>query len=293
MTKLLHTETSDGLRLPGFLSQADSDVGLLLIHGMGGCFVENPYAQVLAEELPKAGINFLYGHNRGYSSINDIRTTTRDKGGFRTFKRTGRAYERFTECVHDITAWVQEVRKASWQKIYIAGYSLGGPKLVYSLPQLTGDDIKGIALLSAADMVGLGKKDPNYTKLLTDAQNNLKAGQPRKLLEGQFWGEDVLLSSQTFLDLFEENGPADVLPLYRKPVNIPALAAMTKPLLILFGELDDVAIDDIPSDLANFVRQVKNAQKITTKIIAGAPHSYENHEQELAQTLVNWIQQSA
>ncbi len=287
--KLLHTETADGLRLPGFLCETPSDTGLLLIHGMGGCFIENPYAQVLAEELPKAGINFLYGHNRGYSSINDIRTTTRDGNNWRAIKRTGRAYERFADCVYDITAWLHEARRLGWKKIFIAGYSLGGPKLVYSLPQLTGDDIKGFALLSAADMVGLGKKDPSYQRLLADARQNVKSGELLKLLNGQFWGEDALLSSQTFLDLFEEGGPADILPLYRKPVCIPALATIKQPLLILFGERDDVAIDDIPTDLANFVAQAKNAKKITTKIIAGAPHSYENHEQELAETLVHWI----
>jgi alpha-beta hydrolase superfamily lysophospholipase len=289
--QLLHTLTADGLKLPGFIFDGGSDTGLVLVHGMGGNFLENPYAQFLANDLSKNGIGFLYGHNRGYSLINDIRTTSKDANGWLTFRRTGRAYERFAECPHDVAAWLGEARKAGWKKIFIMGYSLGGPKLVYALPQLSGNDIKGIILLSPADMVGLGKKDPAYAALLAEAQKNMAAHEPRKLLGGTFWGEDTFLSAQTFLDLFAEGGPADVLPLYRRPM--PLLQRITQPLLIVMGERDDIEIKTIADDIAALKAQATGAASVETHIVPGANHAYETHEQKLADILTGWIRRQA
>ena len=105
MTKMqfLFTWTQDDLRLPGIhYVPAQKEMCLVFVHGMSGFFVENYFAHILGEQLQKAGIGFIYAHNRGYCHLNDIATKeANEDGGYKT-RRIGAVYERFNNCVYDI-----------------------------------------------------------------------------------------------------------------------------------------------------------------------------------------------
>lgn len=284
--------TSDNLRLQGMhYASEKKDICLLFVHGMFGNFIENYFAPVLGETAAKNNIGFLYGHNRGYGHINDIPIKGKNKDGEYKTKKIGVVYERFADCIYDIDAWLDDIRKLEYKRIVIAGHSLGSPKVICHWYYQKPKDVLGIILASPGDMVGLIKKyqeNPPYETLLAEAKKNVLENNPRKLLSGQTW-EWYALSSQTFLDLFEENGPADILPILQNPESFPELASIDVPMLCTLGEFDDVVIRSLDEDLALLKSKAAFCPAFLTKIIPGANHNYENQEEVFAKTLIDWI----
>jgi pimeloyl-ACP methyl ester carboxylesterase len=289
---LIFTKTSDDLKLPGLYYPVDNkDLCVLFVHGMSGFILENYFGHVLGQELQKQGICYIFTHNRGYAHINDIRTSEKNTdGGFKS-KRNGAVYERFEGCVPDIEAWLKKGRELGYKHFVIIGHSLGGPKVVHHFHKNNPKDVIGIVLASPGDMVGLVKKPEyqlNYKDLLEEARKNVETGNPEKLLSNRVW-DWYILSSQTFLDLFEENGPADNLPLLRNPDRFPELEAINTPILCLMGEKDDVVIKTLKEDMELLKQKAVNAPSFDTYLIPGASHGYDEKEKEFAEIVVKWI----
>lgn len=289
---ILYIWTKDSLRLEGVhYEPGRKDICVLVIHGMSGNFIENKWADVTGKKLGENGTGFVYAHNRGYGHINDIATKEiKEDGGYKTI-RAGAAYERFTDCVYDIDAWVKEVRELGYKKIILLGHSLGCNKVIYYLHRNKQKDIVGIILASPPDMVALVKKPGyqlNYGELLKEAKENLKKGEPRKLLSGLIW-DWFILSSQTFLDLFEEGGAADNLPVLRNPEEFSELASIDVPILAIMGEHDDIAVRTLKEDLDLIESKATSCPVFTKQFIKGGNHNYERQEKSFANTILQWI----
>lgn len=289
---ILYIWTKDNLRLEGVhYIPENKDICVLVIHGMSGNFIENKWGDITGQKLSENGIGFIYAHNRGYNHINDIATKEiEEDGGYKTV-RMGAAYERFTDCVSDIDAWINEVRNLGYKKIILLGHSLGCNKTIYYLHRNKQKDILGVVLASPPDMVALVKKSEyqlNYKELLEEAKENVKRDEPRKLLSGLIW-DWFILSSQTFLDLFGENGPADNLPVLRNPKEFPELASIDVPILAVMGEHDDIAVRTLKEDLDLIETKAINCPSFTKQFIKGGNHNYEQQEELFANTILNWI----
>ena len=261
---LIFTTTSDDLKLPGIYYPTDSkDVCILFIHGMSGFFLENYFGHVFGRLAQDYNFGYIYTHNRGYAHINDIRTSEKKQdGGFKS-RRGGAVYERFEGCVPDIDAWLEKGRELGYKKFVVIGHSL----------------------------VGLVKKmeyQPNYLDLLQEARKNVSEGNPEKLLSGKVW-DWYVLSSQTFLDLFEEGGPADVLPVFDNPEHFIELEAVDVPIFCIMGEHDDIAIRTLEEDMALLKTKATNAKSFDTFLLPGANHGYEGKETEFAQKIIEWV----
>lgn len=289
---LIFTKTSDDLSLPGFYYPVDNkDLCVLFVHGMSGLILENYFGHVLGQELQKVGIGYIFTHNRGYAHINDIKTSEKNTDGSFKSKRNGAVFERFEGCVSDVEAWLEKGRELGYKHFIIIGHSLGGPKVVHHFYKKTPNDVVGLVLASPGDMVGLVNKpeyQPNYRELLDEAKKNIEAGKPEKLLSYKVW-DWYLLSSQTFLDLFEENGPADNLPLLRNPDRFPELEAVNVPIFCLVGENDDIVIRTLEKDMELLGQKAINAPSFETHIIPGADHGYVGKEKEFSSKIIEWI----
>lgn len=289
---LIFTTTADDLKLPGFYYPVDNkNLCVLFVHGMSGFILENYFGHVLGQELQSNGVGYIFTHNRGYAHINDIRTSEKNPdGGFKS-RRNGAVYERFEGCTPDIEAWLQKGRELGYKQFIVIGHSLGGPKVVHHFYKNQPNDVVGIVLASPGDMVGLVRKSEyqsNYQELLEEAKQNIENKEPEKLLSGKVW-DWYVLSSQTFLDLFEENGPADNLPLLRNPDRFPELEAINVPTLCLMGENDDIAIRTLEEDIQLLKQKAVNAKSFDTYLIPGANHGYEGKEKEFAEQIIAFI----
>lgn len=291
---LIYTKTSDDLNLPGFYYPSKQrNICVLFIHGMSGFILENYFGHILGRTLQKNNISFIFTHNRGYAHINDIKTNKiNSEGGFETV-RNGAVYERFEKCVPDIESWLDKAKELGYKKIIIIGHSLGASKVIHHFYKTRPDDIVGIVLASPPDMVGLLKKpeyQSNYNEILKEAKLNIEEGNPEKLLSSKIWGW-VTLSSQTFLDLFEENGPANNLPLLKNPGKFYELASINVPILCIMGENDDVAINGLKEDMEVLKNKALNATSFEKFILPRANHVYDREEKGFAEKVTEWVKQ--
>lgn len=289
---LIFTTTTDDLKLPGLYYPVEKkDICVLFIHGMSGFFLENYFGHVLGQQSQAAGFGYIFTHNRGYAHMNDIRTTQQNEDGGYKSERHGAVYERFEGCVPDIEAWLEKGRELGYKRFILVGHSLAGPKIVHHFYKKQPNDVVGMVLASPGDMVGLVKKieyQANYPELLVEARSNVAQGKPEKMLSDNIW-DWYVLSSQTFLDMFEEGGPADVLPLLRNPSEFPELAAINVPILCVMGEFDDVAIKTLEEDMALLKCKAVSAPSFETHLLSGANHGYDGKEQEFAKKVVGWV----
>jgi pimeloyl-ACP methyl ester carboxylesterase len=292
--EFLYGWTSDGLRLEGnHWSANKKDTCVVCTHGMSGNIIENYFAVILGQELSKRDIGFIYGHNRGYNHINDIRTREKKNNGYVT-KRIGVAYERFKECIYDINLWVAQAKKLGYKRIILMGHSLGCNKTIYYYSIKKPKNVIGIILASPPDMVGLGempKYEPHHKQMLQEALNNVKNSNPRKIIGEQIWGW-YGLSSQTFLDLNTENSPADNFPLNRNPKVFPQLASISIPILVFMGEKDDIIIKSLKEDLELLKNKATSCKNFTTAIVNNAVHTYDDEEKAVASLILKWIKKN-
>lgn len=300
-SNLLYIWTKDNLRLPGvhYLPQTGSiNTCLLFIHGMSGNILENYFAHVLGNILANNGMGMIYGHNRGYNHINDILkkktgiiSKRNDTESIYTTERYGAIYERFNDCILDIDAWLEECRKLGYKKIILLGHSLGANKVIHYFSQKQPKDVEGVILASPPDMVGLFEKSeyqPNHQKLQEEARKNIKEGNPRKIVSEMIW-DWYNLSSQTYLDLSEQEGPADNLPILRNPKKFEELATINVPILGIMGEYDDIVIRSLKKDLELIASKTVNSPVFTKKFIKGANHVYDTKEEDFAEVILEWV----
>lgn len=289
---IVHGWTEDDLRLQGFhWESAKKETCVVCIHGMSGSIIENNFAEVLGEELSKNDYGFLFGHNRGYGHINDIGTSESQKDGGNKRRRIGATYEKFEESIFDIDLWLNKARELGYNKIILMGHSLGCNKVIHYLSTQNYSDISGAIMASPPDMVGLAKLEkyqPNYSEMLAEAKKNVGNNKPRKILNSILW-DWYHISSQTFLDLFEDGCPADNLPLLRNPEVFDEFSKIQIPILAFTGENDDIAIKTFEEDLGQIKSKAINCKSFETTILKGANHMYDNKEVELARLLLSWL----
>ena len=291
--KVEHVWTQDGLRLMG-VHYEGKDVCIVAIHGMAGNFIENYFATKLGERLSAEGYGFIYGHNRGYSHVNDIATkplNTDDNGW--DYTRVGQVYELFEDSPKDVAVWVEKAQKLGYKKIILLGHSLGCNKVIYYLYKNLGVEVAGVVLVSPPDMVGsveIEKYSENHNKFLMQARELVQAGKPREVLDGKIW-DWYEISAQTYLSLFERSGPADNLPVLRNPDEFEQLASIKQPILGIMGEHDDIEIRNLKDDIELIKSKATASSDFIVQFVEGANHSYENRENELASVVVNWLKQ--
>lgn len=287
---ILYIRTQDHLRLQGIhYASAMKDKCVLFTHGMSGNFIENYFTHILGETLSAQNIDFVYSHNRGYNHINDV--TKKESDGSHTTIRIGATYERFRECIYDIDAWLKKIRKLGYKKIILMGHSLGCNKTIYYFSRKYPCDIAGIILASPPDMVGLfeePKYNPHHKTLLKEARKNVAEGNPRRLVPEMVW-DWYSLSSQTYVDLSETNGPVDNLPVRENKEVFSQLAKIDVPILGIMGENDDIVIRSIKDDLNLIASRAVNCPSFTKKIIRGADHNYNGKEKTLAKIVLEWV----
>lgn len=267
------------------------DTCVIEVHGMSGNFIEDFCANILGEALAAKGFGFIYGHNRGYCHVNDIATkpVKAEDNGWNT-TRIGETYELFEDSLKDVAAWIGKAKELGYKNIILLGHSLGCNKVIYYLHQNPNAEIIGVVLASPPDMVGLvelEKYQPNHRQLLEQARELVKAGNPRQVVNGKIW-DWYELSAQTYLSLFEENGPADNLPVLRNPETFEQLSTIKQPILGIMGERDDIEIRNLKEDIELIKSKATACPDFQTEFIAGANHDYQNRENNFADVVVKW-----
>lgn len=275
----IYDYTEDGLRLQAtHWSAQNKDICVICIHGQSRNIIEDYFATIWGNVLSKNGIGFIYGHNRGYSHINDIITNNGD------FKRIGATFEIFEESFYDVDLWIKKAQEIGYKKFILLGHSLGCNKVVYYLSK-KGNIVDGVILASPPDMVGITLLEEAYfDDLVKEAKYNIDNNEPRKLLK-ELLGEYSYVSSESFLNFYTEGNDIDNFPIERNPEHFEQLEQINVPILAFSGS------EEYPTYLKLGVLKNKalSCPDFEIKTIDGSGHIYIDHEEEVANVILNWI----
>lgn len=284
--EIIHGWTRDWLKLQWMHRESKKNsTCLVFVHWMAWNILENYFAEILWFNLSSNWYWFIYWHNRWYSIMNDIEKNEIWWKLWDSHVRIWVTYERFHECINDIELWVYEAKKMWYKNIILVWFSLWCNKTIHYLNHIKCKNIFKLILIWPPDMVWLAKKEWNkYEKFLMEAKINIKYNSPKKLLSG-FW-ENYPISSQTFLDLFQEFWPADNLPISRNPEIYKQLSSINVPILAIMWENDSVIINSPYNDLNTIKDKSLNCESFDMRIIEWANHIYSNREQDLSNSVL-------
>lgn len=286
-TQLVRVVTEDKLVLHGLLYTPDSPTSkvVLHIHGMGGNFYENHFLDFMSKTYTDQGYAFLSVNTRGHELVADFALET---SGAEAYKRVGVINEIFEQSKIDIQTWVDFVEKEGFKQIFLQGHSLGCAKVVYYLSETQDTRIEKLILLSPADMIGLTERYIHFKEMMDEAKQLMANGEEQTVLSHQL-DDWYFMSAKTFLNYATRGNPIDVFNTY-DPNAESILKDITIPTLALFGDTQEAYITATPDEALMIIKEkTAHCPEFVTKIIPGAPHSYKGHEQEVADSVIDFL----
>ncbi len=285
--ELIRRYTKDGLYLlGGHWENKEKGVCVVFNHGMYDNIMENFFVDALGKALVENGYGLIFGHNRGYGVINSIvvRDPQTKKAGN---KIIGSTYEKFGECVYDVDMWIETAKELGYSKIILAGHSLGCVKNLYYTLHKTDNKVEGHILVSPPDSSGLVGLYPKASEMYKEAEENIKSGHSKKLLENKMI-EIFPISARSFYN-FRKGGPIDVFPLVEYPEDFGIFSKIEKPILAILGEKDSVIIKGPKTDMKNIEAKALACKDFTGEIIPGGTHRFIKKDKELGECVVSWL----
>jgi alpha-beta hydrolase superfamily lysophospholipase len=274
-------KATDDVELQGWLSNCSGEIAAIHIHGMAGNGYQNKFLDNLREMYTKAGISFLTFDNRGAGIMNDFRLHD-------GWKQGGSCYEVFEESIEDIRGAIEFMKALGKTKFILQGHSLGGSKLVNYLVNDSSDDVLSAILLAPTDMTAWAASDPEHEANLAKAERLLAAGNGSELVGAQCWPLDKTpLSAQAYSSKSKAGSPVDI---YGEREGGSILSKLSTPTLIVYGS-EDIGITHPFGSIEAYrarLDKVKN-QNTNLVVIDGAPHSYRDHEQQLAEIVEKFV----
>ena len=281
--ELVHTTTTDGIRLDGALVSPADDAGrhptvdaLLMIHGTGANFYASSLLSYLAEHFSKAGIAALLANTRG----RDLAYTA---GTFDGPRRLGAAFERVDDCRRDLPAWFDLLRGRGNRRIGLLGHSLGAIKGVYALA-VDGDDGPDCTCLCAISPARLSHdyflaspRGEEFRQTLQRAAQMVENGNADTLIDVRF-PIPYLVTAAGYLDKY---GPGERFNVLNHLGRLPC------PTLFTFGSVevrDHIAFAGLPEAI-----EAAEHAHLQVATIAGADHVYSGTRTELASRITRWL----
>jgi len=294
--EFIEFKTKDGITLPGLFYKArKSNAAVIYLHGNGSSSIFYDAAKhqnTMASALNKRGIAILYFNNRGAHLIHKLNV---EKGGRIARKRFGMAYERIKECVPDIEGAISFLKKRGYKKFYLMGASTGANKIcVYDFYKPKNEIAKYI-LLCGGDDTGiyyhaLGKS--KFWNLLSQSKKKIRTKRGNEIMPDIL--PDEIFSYTGFYDIANPDGDYNTFPFYevirrvklsKKPL-FRYFKSIKKPALVVYGDKDEYAWGNVP----RIVEILKRYQsKLDYKIIKGADHGFKGCQQQLANTVADWM----
>ncbi len=280
--KIIEVENKRGDTLYGcWYGENFKDTCVILTNGKCGNIFESKFIMVTGELLEKQGISLLYAHNSG--AFHRIDTPT--KSG----KPLGTTYELFDNCIDDLQAFVGFAKKCGYKRIILGGHSYGSNKVIYYLSQNPNEKIDNFLLLSPVDLGFIRKERVESREMLIAiAQKYRNEGRLDEILPYQYIGYNFY-TARAFLD-FVENKNAKNLPIYSKDSDWKQLKSIKQSGLFVMGENDKFGNGDTFKHLKT-INENSRYKNNVIKVIKDCGHSFRGKENELAQTILEFVKE--
>lgn len=294
MGQLVRVTTAQKAELTGFYAPADRRDAPTIVytHGLSGSFDTNFMYTLLATPGVEE-FNILSTTSTGAGNI----ATTR-RGEPPVYRLTGSAFEVFSDCIHDLNAWLDYAAQRSTGPVILWGHSLGASKVTHYLGTTGDKRIKGLVLASPSDVTG-GFMDnvghANFPVLLKEAEELVHAGRPEALMHDKcvIGLLKQRISAGTVIDRFEDGKPADVFDFYGRGSStaFKDLARISQPILVLYCETGELVGPKGVQEAIEVIRQKAVQCPKVESVIVGGNHWYMGHEHKAMSSLLNWSRQ--
>ena len=277
---LVQTNTSDGVRLHGFLSEpTPSHHAWILVHSVNSNFYSSSLLLELGRQLASEDTAVLLINTRGHDilSFNSGPTPM----------RIGSQIEIISSSQLDLDAWFQFLTRKGVQSVSLLGHSLGALKCVlWSLKN--SECLRALVAVSPPRLntdllLGDPVRGAVFLKHLQDANQKCDSGHPDSVMKVRF-PLPMWVCAATYKDKYGSREKYDYLAMAK---------AICVPTLWTFGQFEveggsanfKHADIELKKQLAN---QFKGSKKHTIHVVSNADHSYRDAIVPLGECILNW-----
>lgn len=283
MVEALDVAARRGVVLNGVLFNANtqSDTVLIAVTGIHGNFYSNPFYYNVGATLNRAGIDFVYAQtNDAFSQIRTMNVKTGQQ------ELIGSWNERFSYTDEDISAYLDWAEKKGYQHIILAGHSLGANKVVSYLSRHKDRRVEHFFLLSPANLSYMMAEVTEEEKRIIRRQ--VESGRGGELLPFPFMGWVTCIAATAYD--WEFSGMLDIAHVDRKG-DFSAAEQVIHTGALLIGTYDNFCGGDPKRYLENLNDHMPRGGENRLLYIPRTGHTYQQKEQELADDILDTVEQ--
>lgn len=286
---LVEITTKDNLIHQGLYAEPAKQTGtaLLWVHGLSSNFYSNASRiNTMIDVCRGNRIGFAVFNSRGHDVVTGIKKIDVKNGNKQTRIVGGAGNERFEESVYDIDAGVSFLKEKGFTKIILIGSSTGANKVCFYAGTQQDPRVSGVVLAS-----------PVSDHLNPDEKLSWFVRSFLKVLQALGLGDSFVPFVQPYpvtpnraLSLVTPHSSEDVFDYDDTEHGLKVFGNITKPLLILLGELDESL--DRPAFVIKSVYDNKtHAKRYASVIIKDADHGFKGKEKEFSKEIIKFIEQ--
>lgn len=280
-SELVEFQTKDNVILYGLLFRPKrSSACIVHVHGMTSTFT-NMNALHLAERARASGISAFLINTRAHDLVSRIK---RRKGRKIVSSLGGTSLERFEDCLFDIEGALAALSRMGYKRFILSGHSTGCQKVLYYQYKKKDRRVKGMVFLGAGDDYNLnkktlGKKFGEKVRMCRRLVRERRGNELNKDMEDFF-------SAKRFLSVAD---PKNVeARLFNYDGKLKEFSKITVPVCVLFGSKEEFALKPLKTYF-EILKNKNRSRRFTSSIIKGATHTFMNHEDEVADFVLDWV----
>jgi pimeloyl-ACP methyl ester carboxylesterase len=271
-TRLCTFKTDDNERLHGLLftpQDRQTDLALLFVHGVAMNFYLPPLS-VFGQELAARGFHSFVINTRGHDWISRAGNLT---------KFGGSAYELLEDCLPDLDAALEFLRKQGYHRFVLIGHSLGAIKSIIYQGTRRRRDIVGIVSCSAPRQFYSERvaRQPGFRELMDKAEGLIAENEGDELLFVGVGATPGIFTARTHVNKYGRDDNNDCRP-YAGRLGCALLA--------LVGGAEPKFFYEYAQAIATAV-----GAKGSCRLVDGANHFYNRHTRQFVEIIDEWLVQ--
>ena len=271
-TQILTFTTADNERLHGALltpNEKPSDLALIFVHGVAMNFYLPPLF-TFGQELAARGFPGFVINTRGHDWI--CRAGNLTKFG-------GSAYETLADCLLDLDAALEHLKRLGYRRFILIGHSLGAIKSIIYQGTRRRADVSGIVSCSTPRQFYSERsaRQPGFRELIEKAEALIAEGKGEELLSIGVGATPGIFTARTHVDKYGRDDNNDCRPWAKR---------LGCPLLALVGSEE-------PKFFYEYAQEIAAAAgpNSACKLVDGANHFYSRHTPQMIEIIYQWLGQ--
>ncbi len=281
--QLIKVNTKRGLELKGVMfGDNDMDTVVILMSGICSNVFQNDLLNSTGELLSMNNIACIIGHAMDAFSClaySDLSTGKQ--------KNTGVVFDDFSVVYEDVESYVKYARELGFQKIILAGHSLGSNKIIHYLGNTPDNFIDYFIISAPIDLAYWFNVMPNIKECIELAEKFVDEGRGSEILPYMFGGFSPMCANAVLGFYNAEN--LKNCPVLSKKGETQSLYNIKTNGTFIIGSKDSVTGDSPKKFMEILNSWTKNPKNNSVIEIEGASHIFYNMHNEYAQIIFNIV----